>query len=122
MIVEVIAVHVMQPSGVDKVDMGAMLHGHVLLTGMAVRVLVSRHPRDQFLGLGIGGGNFKGMLVDMAAIHVVQVPVMEEIDMPVMIQRLMAAGLAVGMGIMPGMQNIVRLNRSSKNGKCKCGD
>lgn len=118
MIVGVVAMHVMQPPVMDEVDMSTVLRAHVLLTRVTMGVVIGGNARGQFLGGGIGGADIKRMLVDMA---MVQVAVMQIVDMPLMFERLMPAGLTVGMAIMSRMKNFMRESRNGKQGKRQCG-
>lgn len=120
MIVGVIAMQVMQAPIMDEIDMSTMLHAHVLLTRMTVGMIIGGHTRDQFLGGGIGGADIKSMLVDMTVMAMVQVAIMQIIDMPHMLERLMPAGLTVGMAIMSRMKNLMRESRNGKQGKRQC--
>lgn len=117
MIVGVVAVAVMQAPVVDEIDMGAVLHRHVLLALMAVGVIVGGDARDQFLAFGVGGADLERMFVDMAVVGVVEVTVVQVIDMARMLERLMAAGLAVGMGFMAGVQHLVGKRGRSEKGQ-----
>lgn len=121
MIVGVVAMQVMQPPVIDEVDMSAVLHAHVLLTRVTMGMVIGGHSRGQFLGGGIGGADIKRMLVDMAIMAMVQVAVMQIIDMPRMFERLMPAGLTVGMAIMSRMKNFMRESRNGKQGKRQRG-
>jgi hypothetical protein len=121
MIIGMIAVQVVQPSVMEKIDMGAVLHAHVLFALMAVHVIVTRNGGAEFLGLWIGRADFERVLIDMPGMGVVQVAVMQEIDMARMFERLVAASLAMGVGIMPGMQHLVRQRWSGGKRQGECG-
>jgi hypothetical protein len=108
MIVGVIAVPVMQMPVMDEIHVIAVLDGHVLLARMTVRMIVGGNPSHQFLGLGIGCTHLDRVLVDMAAMRVVEVPVVEVIDMTAVIDRLMVAALGMGMAFMPAVKHFVR--------------
>lgn len=108
MIVGVIAVPVMQMPVMDEIHVIAVLDGHVLLARMTVRMIVGGNPSHQFLGLGIGCAHLDRMLVDVAAMRVVEVPVVEVIDMAAVIDRLMAAALGMGMAFMHAVKHFVR--------------
>jgi hypothetical protein len=110
-IVSVIAVQVMQPPVMDEIDMGAVLNAQMFLARVAVGMIVARHARAEFLGFGIGGADVERVFIDMPVMSMMQVAVVEVIDMARMFERLMAAGLAVGMGIVAGVKHLVRHGR-----------
>lgn len=121
MIVGVIAMAMVQPPVMDEIHVGTMLDAHVLLAVMAVRVIVGGHARSQFLGFGVGGADFQGMLVDMAVMRVVEVAVVQVIDMARMFERLMAAALCMGVAFVRGMEHLVGAGGSSDKGKRESG-
>jgi hypothetical protein len=118
-IIGVIAVQVMQPPVMDEIDMGAVLDAHVFLACVAVGMIVARHAGAQLLGLGIGGADVERVFVDMPVMAVMQMAVVEVIDMTGMFERLMAAGLGVGMGVMASVKHLVRRRRRSKERECE---
>jgi hypothetical protein len=118
-IVGVIAVQVMQPPVVDEIDMGAVLDTDVFLASVAVGMIVARHAGAEFLGLGIGGADVERVFVDMPVMAVVQVAVVEVIDMARMFERLMAAGLAVAVGIVASVKHLVRHGGRGETGECE---
>jgi hypothetical protein len=116
-IVGVIAMQVVQPPVMDEIDMIAMLDAHMLLAGMAVPVIVSGDAHGEFLGFGIGIADLDHMLIDMPAMRVVEVAVVEIVDMACMFERLMAAALRMGVAFMRGMDHLVRTSWGGGKGK-----
>jgi hypothetical protein len=112
MIVDVIAVHGMQPPVMDVVHVRAVLDHHVLLTRMAVGVGIGGDARDQLLSLRVGGADLDHVFVDMPIVLVVQMPIVEIIDMARMSDRLMAAIGTMAVGIMAAMQHLMRKDLS----------
>ena len=104
-----IAVRVMQ-SSVDKIiDVVAMGYRLVSTTGaMAVRGAL----RIRRAAHGVRGADSNHMLVDMVAVHVMQVTVVQIIDMAVMTDGGMSAVLAVLMGVVGMMLLVTRAHRS----------
>ena len=108
MIIGMVAMQVVQAPVMNEIDMGAVLHAHVLFALMAMHVIIAGDGLGQFFGLGIGRADFERVLVDMTGMGVVQVAVVQEIDVTGMFERLMAAALAVGVGIVARVQHLVR--------------
>lgn len=121
MIVGVIAMAVVQAPVVEEIDMGAMLHAHVLLAGMAVGMIVGGDARGQFLGLGVGGADFQSMLVDMPVMRVVEVALVQVIDMACVFERLMTAALRMGVAFVRGVEHLVGGGGGSDEGKREGG-
>lgn len=121
MIVHVAGVHCMQAAIVQVIDMGAVLNGQVLFAGMPVRMCVGGHVGDQFLRLRIGGAHLQHMLVDMAVVRMVHVAVMEKIEMARVLERLVAASLAVGMAVMTAVEHLMCNGRGGKQGERQRG-
>ena len=121
MVIGVITVNVMQPTIVDEIDMGTVLHAHVLLARMAVGMIVARNAPAQFLSLGVGGADVQRVFVDMPVMAVMQMTVVEIIDMSSMFERLMAASRAMSVAFMPGVQHLVRGKRCGSKGKRQRG-
>lgn len=121
MIVGVIAVPVMQMPVMDEIHVIAVLDGHVLLTRMTVRMIVGGNPRHQFLSLGIGRAHLDRVLVDMAAMRVVEVPVVQVIHMAAVIDRLMAAALGMGMALVHAVEHLMGHHRRGNQGKRQHG-
>ena len=117
MIVGVIAVPVMQMPVMHEIHVIAVLDGHMLLARMSMRMIVGGDSRHKFLRIGIGIAHFDHMLIDMAAMRVVQVPVMQVIDMAGVIDGLMAAVLGMGVAIVPAMEHLMRHYRRGNQGK-----
>jgi hypothetical protein len=115
-IISVIAVQIMQAPIMDEIDVGAVLHAHVLLTGMAVGVIVARHPRDKFLTLGIGGADFERVFIDMAIMPMVEMAVVKVIDMAPVLERLMPTSPAM-LVIVSRVQHLVGGERRCEQGQ-----
>ncbi|MFM7379366.1 MAG: hypothetical protein ACKO1O_14760 [Erythrobacter sp.] len=117
MIVEMIAVLVMQVAIVDEIDVVAVLHGHL----PSPRMGIACEPRAQFLGIGIGIADFDYVFIDVPVMRVVEMTVVQIVDMALMIDRLMAAALGVDMAFVPGMKHFMRKNRCCNKGKRQSG-
>lgn len=120
MIVGVVAVNMMQAPIMDEVDMGAVLNALVFFAVMAVGVIVSGDTGAEFLRLGIGGADIKRVLIDMTAMRMVEVAVMQVIDMARVFERLMPAGWPMGMSLMPAVKHFMCHDGRSKKWKRKC--
>jgi hypothetical protein len=116
-----VAMKVVQVPVMDEIHVVAMLHGEMLLALVAVGMAIGGHPDDQFLGIGIGIAHLEDMLVDMPAMRVVKVAIVEVIDMTIVVERLMAAALAVDMAFVTAMQHLVRHHRLGNQGKRQHG-
>lgn len=95
-----IAVRVMQVVGDAIVDVIAMRHRLVTAAG-AVDV-AGRMPIAAMVhsaAVGVAGGDFDHMLVDMIAMRVVEMAVMQVVDMPPVAHRRVAAARSVLMGM-----------------------
>jgi hypothetical protein len=91
MVVAMIAVRMVQTPVHEVIDVIAMWNGAVPAT---------RTVRVRATGLGsavnrIGSVHGDGMLVDMIPMHVMEMPVVQIVDMPIMADRRMAAVRAV---------------------------
>lgn len=84
MIICVIAVQMMQAAIVDVIHVRSVLHHVVLLASMAVAMIIARHEHNEFLGGGIGRSDIEHMFINMAIMHMMQMPVVKIIDMPCM--------------------------------------
>ena len=97
-IVAMVAVRMMQPPVHKIIDMIPMRHGFMPATrAMPVSAFVFRRAAG-----GVGGVDSKGMFVDMVAMHMVQMAVVEIVDVAVVTNRGMPAVWTVLMG-MAGM-------------------
>jgi len=94
-VVAVIAMGVMQAAIDDVVGVIAVGHGLVAAAG-AVGVLFAG---DGFAGVGVGGGDFKGVFIDMIAVDMMEVAVMEVIDVVAVLDGGVAAVGAVLVGV-----------------------
>lgn len=119
MIVDVIAVHVMQPVAMDEVGMRPVLNRRMFLTGMAMGMVIGGHARHQFLAFGMSGADLERVFVKVPCVGVMQVAVMQKIDMAAMLDRLMAASLAVSMGIVAGVDHFMRQSRCGEKRECE---
>jgi hypothetical protein len=113
-IVDVIAMGMVQPSIVNKVDMRPVLNARMFLAGMAVGMVIGGYPSHQFLAFGMGGADLQRVLIEVPGMRVMQMAIMQEIDMAAVLDRLMAASFAVSMGIVPRMDDFVRQCRGSE--------
>ncbi len=116
MIIGVIAVLVVQAAVMDEVDVVAVLHAGMLFARVTMRMRLARYARDKFLGFGVGIGDFKSVFIDMSGVRTVKVAVVEIIDMAGVIDRLMTTALGVGVGLMPGVEHLMRKRRGGKEG------
>jgi hypothetical protein len=114
MIINVVAVYMVEPPLVDEIGMRPVLNARMLLTGVAVGMVIRGHPRHQFLAFRMGGANLQRVLIKMPGMRVMQVAIMEKIDMAAVLDRLMATSLAVGMGIVTRMDHFMRQCRGSE--------
>jgi len=119
MIVDVIAVHMVQPVAMNEVDMRTVLNARMFLTGVAVGMVIRSDPRHQLLAFGMGGADLQRVLIKVPGVGVMQVAVMQKIDMAAMLDRLMAASLAVGVGIVARVDHFMRQSRCSKKRECE---
>jgi hypothetical protein len=107
-IVTVVAVHVMQVSVDEIIDVVAMGHRLVSASG-AVGVSALRIGRA---ARGVSGADSNHMLVDVISVHVMQMTVVQIIDMPVMPDGGMSAVRAMLMGVV-GMMLLVTFGHGS---------
>ena len=114
-----VAMHVMQPSVMDVVNMRTVLDCEVFLVRMTMHVIVTGNSLGQFFGLRVGRAHFNRMLINVAGMGMVKVAVMKKIDMSGMFKRLMTTALAVGMGVMSGMQHLVGKRRGGSKRECE---
>jgi hypothetical protein len=88
-------VHMVQPAIHQPVDMSAMRHG----------IMAAARPMDMAAGgwgpaaVGIGVRHRNHMFIDMIAVHVVQMAIVQIIDMVTMLNGDMAAGGAMHMAV-----------------------
>jgi hypothetical protein len=108
-IVTVIAMHVMQVSVDEIIDVVAMGHRLVSATGA---VGVSGALRIGRAAHRVSGADSNNVLVDVISVHVMQVTVVQIIDMPVMSDGGMAAVRAMLMGVV-GMMLLVTYGHCS---------
>lgn len=107
MIVGVIAVEMVQAPVMDIIHVAAVLHHFMLLAIVAVDVIIAGNAHHQFFSRRIGSRNFNCVFVDMAIVRMVEVPIMQVINMPVMIDRGVAASSAVGVGFMACVNHLM---------------
>ena len=99
-----IAVRMMQAPVHEVIDMVAMRNGFV----SAIRPVRVRAAGLGSAVHGIGGVDGDDMLVDMILVHVVQVPVMQIIHMPLVANRDVSAVWAVPMAVIGVMRQVTR--------------
>jgi hypothetical protein len=116
-IISVIAVPKMQPAIMDIVHVGAVLHHGVFFTLVPMGVIIAGDAGHQLFIRRIGGADFERVLVNMAIMHLVEVAIVKVIDMAAMIDRSMAASFRMGMGIMCGMDHLMRGQRAAEHRK-----
>jgi hypothetical protein len=119
MIINVVAVYMVEPPLVDEIGMRPVLNARMLLTGVAVGMVIRGHPRHQFLAFRMGGANLQRVLIKMPGMRVMQVAIMEKIDMAAVLDRLMATSLAVGMAVVASMDHFMRQRRASEKRECE---
>ena len=119
MIIGVIAVAVVEPPVVDIIHVSAVLHHGVFFPGMAVGVIIGGDAGDQLFIRRIGRRHFERVFINMAAMGIMQVAVVEVIDMTPMIERGMAATSAVRVGFMPGMDHLMGAQRACQQRRCQ---
>jgi hypothetical protein len=102
-----LAVNEVKPAIMDVIDVVAVLHSHVLFAFVAVHVVLTRHHRREFFSDRIDRAYRDNMLIDMAAVRVMEVPIVQVVDMPAMLERRMAAIGSVGVIGMPGMDHLM---------------
>ena len=118
-IVNVIAMHMVQPPVVDEVGMRSVLDGGVFLPGMPMGVVIGGHPRHQLLAFGMGRADLQRMLVKVPGVGAMQVAIVEKINMAAVLDRLMAASLAVGVAIVARMDHFMRQRRCGEKRECE---
>jgi len=112
------AVRVMQVSVDQIVDVIAMRHrlvptaGTVLVPSLMPGALVLRRA-----AIGILGGNLDHMLIDMIAMHVMQVTVVQVIDMVAMLHCLVATAWSMLMRVICVMR--IRTRRHGRLSLCE---
>lgn len=116
-----VAVLVMQVPVMDEVDMVPVLHGLVLFARMAMRMRLTRHTRDQFLGLGVRVADIEHMFIDMPAMPMMKMAIVEIVDVTRVVDGLMAAALGVGVTVMRSVEHLVCERGSGKEGKRQSG-
>ncbi len=114
MIIGVIAVTVVQPAIVDIVHVRAVLHHGMFFARMTMRVIIRGDSGDELFIGRIGRRHLQRVFIDMAAMRIVEVAIVQIIDMASMIERDMAASIAVGMGFMPGVDHFMRAKRAGQ--------
>jgi hypothetical protein len=118
-IVDVITVNMVQPPVVDEVGMRSVLNARMFLARMPVGVVIGGHPRHQLLAFRMGRADLQRVFVKVPSVGVMQVAVMQKIDMAAVLDRLMAASLAVGVGIVAGMDHFMRQRRCGEKRECE---
>lgn len=107
----------MQPAVMDIVHMRAVLHHGVFFTLVPMGVIITGDTGYQLFVRRIGGADFERVLINMAIMHLVEVAIVEVIDMAAMIDRSMTACGPMGMGIMRGMDHLMRGKRAAEHRK-----
>jgi len=120
-IVEVVAMLVVEMAVMDEIHMVAMLHARMLFPSMPMRMGIGGDLRNQFLCLGIGVSHFERVFVDVATVGMMEMPVVEVIDMAIVFERLMTAALGMGMAFVPAMEDLMCHDRRSDKRKRQHG-
>lgn len=116
-----VAVLVVQVPVMDEVDMVPVLHGLVLFARMAMRMRLTGHTRDQFLGFGVRVAEVEHVFIDMPVVPMVKMAIVEIVDVPRVVDGLMAAALGVGVTVMRSVEHLVCERGSGKEGKRQRG-
>lgn len=96
MVVAMVAVRMMQVAVDKEVDMVAVRHGLVAAARpVPVALIVTGADVIGRAGAGIAGAHLEDMLVDMAAVRVMEMAVVQIVDVITMLDRSMAAGWAM---------------------------
>lgn len=119
MVVDVIAMHMVQPPVVDEVGMRPVLNARMFFARVTMGMVICGHPRDQFIAFGMGRADLQRVFVKVPGMGVMQVAIVEKIDMAAMLDRLMTAGLAVGMAIVARMDHFMRQCRRGEKRECE---
>lgn len=117
MIIGVVAMAKMQPAVMDIVHMRAVLHHGVFFTFVPMGVIIAGDAGYQLFIRRINSADFERVFINMAIMALVEVAIMEVIDMAAMINRSMAACGPVGMGIVRGMDHLMRGQRAAEHRK-----
>jgi hypothetical protein len=86
-IIGVIAVAVVKLAVMDIIHVRAVLHHGVFLTRMAMGMGIGGNAGDELFISRIGRAHFERMFIDMAAMRIVEMAIMEVIDMARVIER-----------------------------------
>jgi hypothetical protein len=111
-IVSVITVQMMEPPVMHIVHVSAVLHHLVFFARVPMGVIIACHAGHEFFGCGVRGSNFEGMFIDMPVMAMMKMSVVQKIDMPRVIDSVMAAACLVGVGIMRGVDHLMRGERA----------
>ena len=118
-VVDVIAMDMMQPPVVNEVGVRSVLNARMFLARVPVGMVIRRHPRHQLLAFGMGRADLQRVLVKVPGVGVMQVAVMQKVDMAAVLDCLMAASLAMGVGIVARMDHFMRQSRRGEKRECE---
>jgi hypothetical protein len=87
--------HMVQPAVHQPIDMIAMRHGFMAAAGAVdMGAAAGAHA-----AIGIGGRHGDDMIINMIAMHVMQMAIVQIIDMAIMLHGGVAAAWAMHMGV-----------------------
>jgi hypothetical protein len=112
-IIAMAAMRMMQMAFYQVVGMVAVRHPFMAaIRTMNVPFIVAGAVMVSRASVGVRCVHFEHVLIDMIAVHVVQVPVMQVIDVPVMADRLMPAVWSVLVSVVSMRLAVVHQNSS----------
>ena len=112
-----IAMAKVQPPVMDIVHVCAVLHHGVFFPGVAMGMIIAGHARDQLFIRRIGRRHFQRVFINMAIMALVKMAIVEIINMPLVIERGMAATGPVRMAFMPCVNHFMRSQRAAEHRK-----
>jgi hypothetical protein len=116
-IIGVIAVAIMQPAIMHIIHVRAVLHHGVFFTLVPVGMIIAGDAGDQLFVSRIDGADGDGVFINMAIMALMKMAIVEVINMPLVIERGMAASCPMGMGIVARVNHFVRSHRAAKHRK-----
>lgn len=115
MIIGVIAMAIVQPSVMDIIHVGAVLHHGVFFTLVPMGMIIAGDTGDQLFISRIGGADGDGVFINMAIMALMKMAIVEIIDMPIVIERGMAAIGSVRMAFMACVNHFMRSQRAGEH-------
>lgn len=102
----------------DIIHVRAVLHHGVFFPLVPMGMIIAGDAGDQSFISRIGRCHFQRVFINMAIMALVKMAIVEIIDMPLVIERGMAAIGPVRMVFMPCVNHFMRRQRAAEQRKC----